>query len=92
MYQKTLDSIQTEQTTRQHLIALNEIYENENTTDSVLKSKIQDVGILLKGMIDSIKKNKNIDARKADRERKFVLSESKNDSVINLSTYCKSRL
>jgi hypothetical protein len=69
MYQKTIDSIQTEQTTRQHLTALNDIYINENTTDSVLKSKIQDVGILLKGILDSINKNKNIDARKADREK-----------------------
>lgn len=92
MYQKTIDSIHTEQTTKQHLIALNEIDENENTTDSVLKSKIQDVGILLKGIIDSSNKNKNKDARKADRERKFVLSDSQHDSVIKLSTYCKSRL
>lgn len=92
MYQKTIDSIQTEQTTRQHLTALNDIYINENTTDSVLKSKIHDVGILLKGILDSINKNKNIDARKADREKKYVLADSQYDSVIKLSTYCKSRL
>ncbi|HAS1962749.1 TPA: hypothetical protein I4D82_24075 [Enterobacter cloacae] len=92
MYQKTIDSIQTEQTTRQHLTALNDIYINESTTDSVLKSKIQDVGIILKGILDSINKNKNIDARKADREKKFVLADSQHDSVIKLSTYCKSKL
>jgi hypothetical protein len=107
MYQETLDALDTNKTTRQHLNAMKDLY--DRATDSKLKALIGAVGSEFEGYLQEMKKlanrqtqspvskQNNVAKAKAARKMKFIPSSPMADGKVALSVtalidYCNSMI